>query len=193
MKKVFSIHVLNSVSFQQIADVVERRMQRPERRVVRRHPRPVKLGVRPDRRHHHPVEREQQPDNEQHEREIEEDPASPARTLDHHQRLHAADVEKLDDDDDEQHREHGERYRRALAQQARADADLIGVGGEELRGVCGSAAGQHVDELEIGEGLDHREQHHDHGDRQQQRPRHVPEALPGPRAVDCGGLLPARG
>ena len=85
----------------------------------------------------------------------------------------------------EQDREHGERDRRALARQAGADADLIGVGREQLGGVGGPAAGQHVDELEVGEGLDDREQHHDHGHRQQQRPGHVPEALPWLGAVDA--------
>ena len=74
-------------------------------------------------------------------------------------------------------------------QQAGADADLVGVGGEQVRRVCRSAAGQHVDELEIGEGLDHREQHDDHRDRQQQRPGHVAEAVPGARAVDRRRLV----
>ena len=73
--------------------------------------------------------------------------------------------------------------------QAGADADLIGVGGEQVRGVGRSAAGHHVDDLEVGERLDHREQHHDHGHRQQQRPGDVPEPLPGLGAVDGGGLV----
>ena len=82
------------------------------------------------------------------------------------------------------HREHRQRDRRPLAEQAGADTDLIGVGSKELRGVRRPAAGQHVDELEVGEGLDDRKQHHHHGDRQQQRPGHVPETLPRPRPVD---------
>ena len=49
MNIVFSSQVLNSVSLEQIAEVVEGRMQRPERRVVRRVPRPVELVVRPER------------------------------------------------------------------------------------------------------------------------------------------------
>src|SRR6202043_1801276 len=104
-------------------------------------------------------------------------------------RLHPADVYQLDDDDEQQHREDRERDRGALAQQARADTDLVGVVGKKLRRVCRSAAGQHIDKLKIGERLNNREQHDDQGHRQQQRPRDVPEALPGPRAVNGRGFV----
>jgi hypothetical protein len=49
-----------------------------------------------------------------------------------------------------------------------------------VRGVQRAAAGQHVDELEVGEGEQHREGHHHRDDRRQQR------------QVTCG-TLPARG
>ena len=121
---------------QQVGDVLERRVRGPERRVVRRHPRPVELAVRPHRRHQHPIEREQQPENEGAQRNVEVHPAPPLRAFDHGSvHLDPADVEELHHHDDEQEREHGERNRGALAQQPGADADLIGVGGEQLRGV----------------------------------------------------------
>jgi len=73
--------------------------------------------------------------------------------------------------------------------EAGADAELVGVGGEELGGVGRAPARQYVDELEVCEGLNDREQHDDQGHRQEQRPCHVPKALPGPRPVDRRGLV----
>src|SRR5438876_5120035 len=49
--------------------------------------------------------------------------------------LQAAQIAQLEPHDDEQHREHEQRDRRALAQQAGGHADLVGVGGDEVRGV----------------------------------------------------------
>src|SRR5690349_3641138 len=47
-----------------------------------------------------------------------------------------------------------------------------------MRCVGRAATRHHIDDLEIGERLDYREQHHDHGHGQEQRPGNVPEALP---------------
>ena len=53
-----------------------------------------------------------------------------------------------------------------------------------MGGVGRTAAGKHIDQLEIGKCLNDREQGHHHGDRQQQRPGDVPQALPGIRAIN---------
>src|ERR1700730_4386168 len=78
-------------------------------------------------------------------------PASPRTVLGAFQ---AAEVAELEPDHDEEDGQHEERDRGALAEQAGGPPDLIGVGGEQVGGVGGAAAGQHVDELEVGEGLD---------------------------------------
>ena len=104
---------------EQIPDVVQGRLPRPERVVVDRVPRPVQLAVRPHRRDHHPVEREQQEQQEESHRDVEEDPPSPYGAFDHGSTgLHAADVQELDDDDEQQDREHRQRDGGALAQAA---------------------------------------------------------------------------
>src|SRR5947209_13457524 len=81
--------------------------------------------------------------------------ASPSRALEF------AQIAELDPDDDEEHREHEERDRRALSEEARGYADLIGVRRQEMGGVRGTSAGQDVDQLEVGEGLDDRENDQD--------------------------------
>src|SRR5262249_27912564 len=68
---------------QQVLDVLQRRMQRPERRAVDRPPRAVELGVGADGRDQHPVERKQRADHEDRERDVEVHPLLPA-PLDHH-------------------------------------------------------------------------------------------------------------
>ena len=55
--------------------------------------------------------------------------------------------------------------------------------------LAGPPPRHHIDDLEVGECLNHREQHHDHGHGQQQRPGDVPEPLPRLGAVDGGGLV----
>src|SRR6516225_8949289 len=69
---------------EQVLDVLERRMECPERRIVRRHPRAVQLAIRTHRRYHHPVERKQQHEDEHPERDVEEDPTPPLRSFDHY-------------------------------------------------------------------------------------------------------------
>ena len=194
---MFNIQRAKLRLLEQVEDVLERRIVGPERHVVGRVPRPVELAVRPEGRDDHPVEREQQDEDEQDQREVEEDPPSPECTFDHVSGLRAigssgfdaADVEQLHDHDDEQEREHRERDRGTLGQQPGADAELVGVGREQVRSVGRSAAGHDVDQLEVGEGLDDREQHDHQRDRHEQRPGDVPEALPGAGAVDGGGLV----
>ncbi len=101
-------------------------------------------------------------------------------------------VAELEPDDDEEHGQHEQRDGRALAEQTGGDADLIGVRREEVGGIGRPAARQHVDELEVRERLNDRE-HHDHdGHRLQERPRHVPEALPAVCAVERRRLLQVR-
>src|SRR5262249_20086161 len=103
--------------------------------------------------------------------------------------LDLADVQELDDDDDQQYREDGKRNRGALAEEPGADAQLIGVSCEELGGIGRPSTRQYVDKLKVGEGLNHRKQDDDQGDRQKQWPRHMPKALPRPGAVDRRGLM----
>src|SRR5262249_28205773 len=68
---------------EQVHEVLVRRVEGPERRVVRRAPRPVQLGVRPKGRDEHPVEGEQRADHEHRERDVEEDPLLPQGAFDH--------------------------------------------------------------------------------------------------------------
>ena len=58
--------------------------------------------------------------------------------------------------------------------------------------LAGPAASHDVDDLEVGRGLDNREQHDDHGHRHQQRPGNIPEPLPRLGTVDGGGLTKVR-
>ena len=86
-------------------------------------------------------------------------------------------------------RDHRDRDRRALAQLAAGDAALEGERRQQVGRVHRPAAGDGVDELEVGEGEDDREGHHDREDRQQQREGDEAEALPGRGAVEQRRLV----
>ena len=61
-----------------------------------------------------------------------------------------------------------------------------------MRCVGRPAAGQHIHQLKIREGLDDGKQRHHHRHRQQQRPGNMDEALPAIGAVDRRGFLQFR-
>src|SRR5262252_8336350 len=69
-------------------------------------------------------------------------------------------AEPGDQDGGEQERDHGGGNRRALAEVAAADGTLVAKGRHQMRSVHGAAARHDPDELEIGEGEQHRERHH---------------------------------
>ena len=58
-----------------------------------------------------------------------------------------------------------------------------------MRRIDRTAARQGPDQLEVGEGEQHRKRHHHRDDRRQQRIGDEAEALPGGRAVECGSLV----
>src|ERR671919_2419436 len=72
------------------------------------------------------------------------------------------DVTELQEDDRGQQGEQEERNGRALSEVAAAQALLIGQRGEEVRGVDGAAAGEHLHDVEVGEREDGGEED-DHG------------------------------
>jgi hypothetical protein len=92
-------------------------------------------------------------------------------------------------DQHRQGRQHRQRYRSAEAELSGAHANIERIGREELGRILRPAMRQHIDELEIGEGEDHRKQRHDQDDRLQQRDRDIAEALPAGGAVDCRRLV----
>src|SRR5262245_3750787 len=69
-----------------------------------------------------------------------------------------------DEDRRQQEWNHGGGDGRSLAEIAAAYGALIAERRHQVRGVGGPAARQHPDELEIGEGEQHREGHHDRDD-----------------------------
>src|SRR5579859_915136 len=78
---------------------------------------------------------------------------------------------------------HGGGNRGTLPQTARDDAALIAQGRHQMRGVYRTATRQRPDQLEIGEGEQHRERHDHRDDRGQQRISDVAKALPTGGAV----------
>src|SRR6266576_6520403 len=96
--------------------------------------------------------------------------------------------EPRDQDGGEQEWNHGGGDGRALAEIAAADGALVAERRHQMRGVGGTAAREHPDELEIGEGEQHRERHHHRDDGGQQRVGDVAKYLPRGRAVDGRGL-----
>src|SRR5687767_13336262 len=68
------------------------------------------------------------------------------------------DVAELDEDDQGQQREQEERDRRALPEVAAGEPDLVRESGEEVRGVDRAAARQHLNDVEVGEREDGREE-----------------------------------
>src|SRR5262245_399680 len=62
---------------EQVPEVLQRRVHRPERRVVGGAPRAVELGIGSNGRDQHPVEGEEGPDHEEGERNVEVDPLLP--------------------------------------------------------------------------------------------------------------------
>src|SRR5438445_11324099 len=68
--------------------------------------------------------------------------ASPSRALEF------AQIAELNPDDEEEHREHEKRDRRALSEEDRGYADMISVRRHEMGGVRRTSPGQDVDPLQ---------------------------------------------
>src|SRR5262249_33192339 len=68
---------------EEILEVLQRGIERPERRVVDGAPRAVQLGVGTDGRDQHPVERKQRADDEDRQRNVEVHPPLPRPFYDH--------------------------------------------------------------------------------------------------------------
>ena len=103
--------------------------------------------------------------------------------------LAALQAEEAEEDGGEQEGDHRHRDRRPLAELAAGDGALEGERRHQVGGVHRAAAGQHVDELEVGEGEEHREGHHHRDDRREQRQGDPPEALPRGGAVERRRLV----
>ena len=86
--------------------------------------------------------------------------------------------DKQQDGEDRQNGEHVEGDRRPHADLRRRQADLVGIGAEDMRLVGRPALGQDVDQLEIGEGPDDGEQGGDQDHPLDVRDRHVAEPVP---------------
>src|SRR5436190_22355963 len=97
--------------------------------------------------------------------------------------------EPRDQDGGEQERDHRGGDGGTLSQVAAADGALITERRHKMRGIGRAAAREHPDELEIGEGEQHRERHHHRDDRSEQRISDVAKPLPRRRPVDGGGLV----
>src|SRR5207253_5933721 len=93
-------------------------------------------------------------------------------------------VPQLEKDYGRQHREEEERDGRPLPEVASVEPDLIGQRREEMGGVDGAPPREHVDDVEVAEREDRREQDHDGEDGLEERQCHVPEPAPAVRAVD---------
>src|SRR5262245_27220928 len=78
---------------------------------------------------------------------------------------------------------------RTLTEIAAADGALIAERGHQVRGIYRATAGEYPDELEVGEGEEHRECHHHCDDRGEQRVGDVAEHLQAAGAVDGRGLV----
>src|SRR6266550_8951373 len=76
--------------------------------------------------------------------------------------------EPRDQDGGEQERDHGGGDGGALSEVAAADGALITERRHQMCGIGRAAAREHPDELEIGEGEQHRERHHHRDDRSEQ-------------------------
>src|SRR3989454_7956280 len=100
-----------------------------------------------------------------------------------------SDVAQLEEHHGSQQREEEQRDRRALAQVAAVEPDLVRERREEVRHVDGPATGEHVHDIEVAEGEDGREQDDDREDRPEERQRHVPEPSPRTSAVHLGRLV----
>src|SRR5262249_44946544 len=98
-----------------------------------------------------------------------------------------------DQDRSQQERDHCSRDGRTFAEIAAADSALVAKRGHEMRGVSGAAARQHPDELEVGEGEQHRECHHYGDDGRKQGISDVAENLPSARAGKPGRFVKRRG
>src|SRR5438046_2553175 len=92
----------------------------------------------------------------------------------------------------EQERDHGGGDGGALPEVAAADGALIAQRCHQMRCVDGAAARQHPDELEIGEGEQYREGHHNGDNRSEQRIGDVTKHQPAARPVDRCGLIQRR-
>src|SRR5215510_12770587 len=83
------------------------------------------------------------------------------------------DVPKLEKHDAGEHRKQEERDSGALAEVAARQSDLVRERGEEVRRVDRTAAREYLDNIEVGEGEDRREQDHDGQNGLEQRQGHV--------------------
>src|SRR5262245_13836322 len=101
----------------------------------------------------------------------------------------ALQPEPRDQDGGEQERDHRRGDSGALSEVTAADGALIAERRHQVRGIGRAAARKYPDELEIGEGEQHRERHHHRDDGSEQRIGDVAKPLPRRRAVDGGGLV----
>ena len=103
--------------------------------------------------------------------------------------LAPAHVAREHDDDDGQRRQHVEGDGDRLAEALGPEGHLVGEDGQHLGGPAGPALGEDVDDGEVVEGPDRREQHHD--DQMLRSPGRVTwtEALDGVGAVDRRRLV----
>src|SRR5258708_33830264 len=95
----------------------------------------------------------------------------------------AREAEIAEQRGDHQERDHRDRDRRTLAEFAAGDAALERQRRQQMGGVDRSAAGDGVAQLEVGEGEDNRERHHDREDRQHHRKRDETKTLPHVRTA----------
>ena len=84
------------------------------------------------------------------------------------------------------------RQWRPLAEAASSDGPLIGQRRHQMCGVDRAPARDRVDELEVGEGEQHREGHDHRDDRRQHRKGDKAEPLPRTRAVERRRLVERR-
>ena len=120
----------------------------------------VQLGVRLEGRHDHEIEGEEHEEHVGRQVRVREhvrpDAGAAAPGRGHgYSFLHVAELEE------HHHRQEGEDEegdRRALAEVAALEADLVGEGGEEMGRVDRAPAGQHLDDVEVAEGEDRREE-----------------------------------
>src|SRR5262249_28688347 len=103
--------------------------------------------------------------------------------------LSALQPEPRDQDGGEQERDHRGGDGGAFSEVAAADGALITERRHQMRGIGRAAAGKHPDELEIGEGEQHRERHHHRNDGSEQRISDIAKSLPRCRPVDGSGLV----
>ena len=92
-------------------------------------------------------------------------------------------------DQRDQQRHHEDRDRHPAPPPELVERHLVGVGREHLGGGAGAAARHHVDDVEVVDGEDERQQHRHDDHVLEPGQRDVPEAAPGAGAVHRGRLV----